>query len=467
MRGHIDACTMRISIDAESMPRYLTEDPDSSLRRALSGTFDGYSAALHNDQLVESIAAVCFVAHERRHYDDYFLTNHGNHLANFWSTIRQFSDGLVEGSDAPVPIPIWFGHDPLAARTLDFSEMTAEVERASRYCLNYRRLVEQDTDKVQVFGGMSGPTQLECLATAFESAAIDIVDNPSLQSQVRLHLSASRNEEVFTNRYAWMHYALDYAGVGDAKHDGVAYTRTWPAFLVASLMGEYSQLTATPVAEWADGLLERVVPSHRLTAILSWCRNRDLRNLHDPAEAWNVVSEACSELFGATPVESMAADIDVTRRKLAPVLEALRAKPDLNIHTGLREAIARTLQRTEYLQVLSSEPLRMVDPLTAIRSPVLLRPDHLFYARSGFSEVPTGYEALTSPPFSENRNGESVFVRPIPDESDRLLLDEDETRSVLERYIVNGGTGREWIGPELDWTRANLPDHFRVYAPFR
>ena len=447
------------------MAQHLIEDPQSAFRLALAGNFGGYSTALSDQQLVESIASVSFYMHEQRHYDDYFVTNYGNWLANFWSSVRQMVDGSISNPEVPVPVPLWFWHDPLGQRILGAFETSERTEQLARYCWNHRRLLELDTDDNQILS-IAGSAQLECLATAYETAPIDAVDNARLGRQVREYLLDIRNAELFSRRYSWMAHVLEYVGVGPRPQGNVAYSRLWPPFLVASLMGEFSRLVSTPAHELSMSLYENVLPSHRLAAIMVWCESRRLDHLVDPLEAWDILNSACKELFGATVLESMEADISFSLNLCAPVLHQLRSDPSTPIHSGLRDAIGRIFTRQQYLEVLRSDPGRLIDPGLANHQ-VLARPDHILYRLDGFESVIDGYEELRSPPFAR-KEGDVLFLRPMARDADTAaLLDDDEMRSVLERYLVNGATGREWIGPELAWMRDNLPDHYRVHAPYR
>lgn len=452
---HIDASLLRVVVDLTDQPEGLDITAGGALGHLLQGRLEPSTFSTEPELERAEIGLAVVLSHEHRHYVDHFLTNFGAWVARFWTQLKSITPVALRRTPL---VPVQYLFDDVVRDGFgvpDPARLDESVRKAAVLAWNHSAVIRKDAIPGQDrFGGLSGAAQMEALATAFEIAPLEALeDSPSWDV---IASSVTRDRDRWQQGYVWPALLFDHFGIGPGTatvrlasvaagpdvETRVAFTRLWPTFLVAALMGDFrrwrlSDLDADP------GLESRILPAFRLAQLLMWAERRDLRDVEDPIEAWPVVQEACQELFGSSVVESMEAEIDWMEGALPdPPEEAM----EWNAWSELTFLVR---QRRRVLEQLKADPMSLLDPIRAPASDFTLVPDFMLFHGRGFDEIPPGLEPLAGYLFGGD--GPPLLLRPTPqDDFQRGFQDQDELWTALARFMTRGHLADAWLGPELD-----------------
>lgn len=443
---HIEASFQRIAIDVTKYEAGLFTQPGSLVFQFLNGDFSLSADRLTVPNIPELAAAVT-IAHEQRHYLDQCLTNHGSLLVRFWSQMKSAVPAMLD-SMVRLPVPIRFAAD--ATLAFEFSRIASEepdIHMAARLAARHNRLLTQDYySEASEMSGFSGGAQLEALATAFESGVVE--DAYDFGVWVSVSNAIPRSLDHWTRGYVWPRALFDQLGLGLNPDLGypVAYTRLWPAVLVASLMGEYHLFTRART-ESDPHILDHILPSRRFARIMNWLAERPQLPT-EPLDLWAEVNQACVELFGVTVPNAMLRDLDHFEAKVRETVSGNE------IGLTQAELLSHLRIRRRLHDVLTSNPLSLIDPPTYWEQRSTTWPrmaaDWFLYRPDGFDVIPPEHGRFESDLFRADTDGRPQFLKPnLPTEFARTLAFHDEVNTLVARYFVCGRASDSWVGSEL------------------
>lgn len=446
---HIEASFQRIQIDVHRFPDIDFLSPAMPARAFLNGDYTPIAAAGFGVTDHECAVAVT-VAHEQRHYLDQCLTNHGSLLVRFWSQMKSALGPLI-ASDVEFPVPIRFGADPILGPGFPVLQSDEDLFKAVRLAARHNQIISHDHyTEARDIGGLSGGSQLEALATAFEAGPIEEIHG--FGRWLRVSELIPRSLHRWRAGYLWPCHFFDPLGLGYPEGNDwpVAYTRLWPSVLVPALMGDYWDFTRATEASEPD-LLNRVLPSRRLARLFEWLAERKGPLPTEPTDLWALVNNvACPELFGRTAVASMAMDVETNAQKVLERANSSVMTPplaELMSHLGFRKRL---------LEILEQDPAGLIDPRAYWSNLNFDWPrmsaDWMLYDANGFGDHGGDLVPCNRGPFSEQVDGRPRFLKPAMAVSGAAEFQElDEILTVLTRFLVCGKTSDSWVGPDRDW----------------
>lgn len=463
--SRIDPALMRIALEASPvLPAAMIADTSSSVHANLNGSFHRQAYSAH--PVPAEYHAAMVVAHEQRHYLDYHLTNYGSWLSRFWGQMKQTVPALLY-SNQPLTVPVVYMEDGLISRALG---LTVPVEGtlewvAVRLAANHMQRVTRDRVRSsRMHNGLAGSAQLEALATAFEVGPVESILHP--REAWPIMAAIPRHVDRWERDYVWLGNLLAGLDIGPPPipvgDDGqAAHTRVWPPLLVAALMGRFEHLTAERLDD-DPHLWGRIMPSARLADLLAWLHNRYAGKLTSALDVWEAVNEACSALYGASVVDSLASDVAFLRAKFDGFVQSSGSwtwhHADIGAHIALREWVA---------DAFAAAPEYFLDPI-AYWAEGGTRPEYLpeYYLASkhGFSHVPVGFVPFDSQ-FYRPAGASTVHFLKVatPSEQHAAFQRVDEVYTVMTRYLVRGARSPSWIGPELDEVEDWLTTNFTIH----
>jgi hypothetical protein len=469
---HIDSSLLRVIVDSAVIPEDLIVEPSSSVHANLRGVFEPWVYPRSAEKLLDAILSATVIAHEQRHYVDYYLTNYGSWLYRFWAQSKQFLPELLDHG-GPLLIPLRYFANPVMRKNfgVDFPD-SGELRSAVTLAVNHSRFVGWDrVPEMKRFGGLSGHAQLEALATVFELGPIENTLDP--RSWLAASLALPRDLATWRRSYVWPAEIFAHFDIGSPPTEiagGIGHitdSSLWPAFLVASLMGNFDDLRPTKVADDPD-LPDRILPSRRFMAIMGWLIQRSVKP-SSPKDAWEAVNEACASLFGRTVTESMAQEIDALEARAK--LQMPSAGERVLWSLGALELLAHLRQRRRVLTLLENDPMKYIDPAEYWMMPpgdVRLIPEYILVNRNGFQSILDGHKPFESPMYQVGVEGRHVFLKPIQS-SNGDFETQDETLTTVMRLLLGGYTSSAWIGPELEKLVTDLgsgPRPVHVIPPY-
>lgn len=444
-------------------------DPSSSLYWNLHGVYREDTFPWGTESLPAAFRTATILAHEQRHYLDYYLTNYGSWLCRFSPQMNQLVPALM-AYDRPVPIPLRYWLDEEFAAGLDLEAPNDDsVRRAAVLAYNRNHILREDRVKeLPQLSGVTGGAQLEANATAFEVGPAE----RWLAPQQWMGIVPDRDMPSWSRSYVWPGTLLASIGFGHEPsmfndREGALETRLWPTLLVASLMGCFTDLRSADIA--ADPTVyERVLPSQRFMRLVTWLQGAIRGRLTEPGEAWQLVNEGCTQLFGETVIESLNREISQIEARLHAQLEVVRGG---SYPTWAIEMYSHAAARKRLAVSFTADPLSYLDPRRYWSDEGMklhMTPDYLLVRREGFTEVPPGHQAVGSFPYDTattvGDHPHFCFRAPADDQM-RTIDETDFALSAISRFYLNGYRSDSWIGPELGRISETMRDGSVVLFP--
>ncbi|GAA2736411.1 hypothetical protein GCM10009867_21040 [Pedococcus aerophilus] len=450
-------------------PADILQDNGALVHHNLNGSFSD-SRYIKNKRDVRELQGEVVIAHEHRHYIDYHLTNYGSWLSRFWDQFKQgVPDLLVRGGRIPVPVTYFDDDTIVRALGLDRPDLTTPAGMAVRIASNHALRVERDYLISESWArAFNGPSQMEALATVFEVGPAEHFARGPLVANALMTMP--RDQATWQRQYTWFGDVLAALGIRDVikigeDHQAVS-TRIWGPFLLAAMMGKFSRLFAKELnAE--PKLFGEIMPAGRLHAILNYAHQKRVRDLDDPDLAWDIVNDACLDLYGESVLESLSADIEFWEKRLMHGLQDIES-----LNPFMLGLIAHLETRKSVAARFAENPSSLYDPIeywdkSQVGAHVL--PEFMLASSAGFESIPDGYIQTSSMFYSSPDGDRANFIKPrVASAQHRELQAADEEATAISRFLISGARSRTWVGPERDRVRAWLQSRvdIRVIGPF-
>ncbi|HYF14368.1 MAG TPA: hypothetical protein VD971_04765 [Phycisphaerales bacterium] len=352
--AYFDPSCLAIWINADFVTRH--EEPHRSeqlqlfLRSACANTpiatlADGLSALQAPADAARAAHLASTVLHEKRHFLDVLLTNYGALLFRRYAQVavhtpQILSLALRSGKKLYMPLEAWA--DPVRSTVMDAPPCPDELRRLCSDMRKRHRMVLEDNSPVE-HGSSSvsvgGDSQLEALAVMCQTDAMSYLVGPA---ETRSTWNSFGLENGIDPRIRWVYAAgsqmglLPIESLGDDTYIG-DFSLVTP-ILIAALM---CRLWGQPQSDENRSYL----PSVRMATLMT-----DLKGTYrsfgglTPDDAFELVDNACTRLFGRSILEELEADLDLegvwvskVSAMLGPRAHESRAVADYH---RLRQAVA-------------------------------------------------------------------------------------------------------------------------------
>ena len=411
---------------------------------------------------LKCIHLVGSMLHEKRHFVDFVLTNHGAfRVRQFFQLYVNagsvFSDS--EDPDSALVCPLDVYTDPVRSQVLQVPPASRNAAALARDMGTYKETLIEDLWTFDVDEGtvrVGGEAQLESLAFFSQMSAIQNLFgyDSSLLAQQDLM------EKQWGNlRYKWAQVLLARLNLLPSfkVKEGLAALDVGPLCVIvfASLMQRAWRQDKSASDIGSAGL-----PVNRLGGFLNKLQRRS-EDLHwaPIADVWEIVNDTAKQLYGRTILEEVAADYAHEEAWCEAIVSS----------EGVADEIKRAVRdyhrlRGELINVLEDNPEAIIDPEHFVKDLAFrVRPLPIYTAGSGqLGDPPEGYELLFGFRDPESNTRESKWwwaavPQDWPPDDPAVLTLRDrrawcliaEQFAPLAKLLLNGRKHELMLGPEL------------------